>query len=136
VDAVGFRGRRDPHIERSRLDRPAVIAADERQIGRANGEGHDLGLTGRKRNLAERLELAHRASDACDLVVRVKLHHFLGGAAAAIGHGGGNLDRAAHWQARRAQPKIAIFDPAVGQPVAERIEGAVRNLPEMGLVLL
>ena len=96
VDALGFGRRRNPDVERARLDDRPIVEAVELQVGGSQREADDFRLARRKLDLAERLQLADRARDARDAIVRVELHDFLGRAPAAVGDPRRHRDLAVH----------------------------------------
>src|SRR5438270_12679647 len=108
----------------------------EGQVGRPEREAHEFRLAGRERDLTEGFELADGAGHAGGAVVNVNLHDLFGCSRSAVGDAGAYCNLAAHRQGRGAQSGIAVLDPAVGEPVAERIEGAVGDAAIMRLVWL
>src|SRR6187402_937991 len=71
------RGSRDPYLELTRFGVECLaVAMGEGEILARQFEGDLLGAARREKDLAERLELAHRPDSTGDAVVDVELHHF------------------------------------------------------------
>ena len=125
-----------PDVEGARLDRGRTVGADVFQALATQGEGDGLRFSSGQLHLFEVTQATARLGQIGDTVADIELDRLLDRAVAGVGDRDRHLDFAVPGQGRGAGRDRAIGHRAIGQAVAERIEGGIGRLAIAGDIFL
>src|SRR5258707_7959381 len=124
--AIGTRAYQDLHL--ARLEYRSEIPSQEAQLPGRNSNADALRFSRAQSDLANSLQLQNRPRDGCYLVVCKQKHRLFDSMRTFIGYVDPGLDRVFLRDTIGRDGKVCQRDTAVGQPVAERVEGIIGHV--------